>query len=139
MNRFLKVSLLIVGVIVIMLGMEVKHRMDIYNQIKQVELKNAHSKEVIEMYEQELISMDPQALTDEGLIKSYTIDSDSLFINPMGGFSIHLIINDDPDTYLRVRLDRRNWERDLEIASIYYSEKLEKLLEKEGLIDDFYR
>ncbi|HEL0007808.1 TPA: DUF1310 family protein [Streptococcus equi subsp. zooepidemicus] len=129
MNRFLKVSLLIVGVIVIMLGMEVKHRMDIYNQIKQVELKNAHSKEVIEMYEQELISMDPQALTDEGLIKSYTIDSDSLFINPMGGFSIHLIINDDPDTYLRVSFGRYDWERNLEVSSIYLSEKLEKLME----------
>ncbi|HEK9990853.1 TPA: DUF1310 family protein [Streptococcus equi subsp. zooepidemicus] len=128
MNRFLKISLLIVGVIVIMLGMEVKHRMDIYNQIKQVELKNAHSKEVIEMYEQELISMDSQALTDEGLIKSYTIDSDSLFINPMGGFSIHLIINDDPDTYLRVRLSRYDLEGNLEIASNYRSEKLEKLL-----------
>ncbi|HEL0208552.1 TPA: DUF1310 family protein [Streptococcus equi subsp. zooepidemicus] len=129
MNRFLKVSLLIVGVIVIMLGMEVKHRMDIYNQIKQVELKNAHSKEVIEMYEQELISMDPQALTDEGLIKSYTIDSDSLFINPMGGFSIHLIINDDPDIYLRVGLGRYDMERNLEVSSIYLSEKLEKLME----------
>ncbi|CAX00914.1 DUF1310 family protein [Streptococcus equi] len=129
MNRFLKISLLIVGVIVIMLGMEVKHRMDIYNQIKQVELKNAHSKEVIEMYEQELISMDPQALTDEGLIKSYTIDSDSLFINPMGGFSIHLIINDDPDTYLRVSFGRYDWERNLEVSSIYLSEKLEKLME----------
>ncbi|HEL1021706.1 DUF1310 family protein [Streptococcus equi] len=129
MNRFLKINLLIVGVIVIMLGMEVKHRMDIYNQIKQVELKNAHSKEVIEMYEQELISMDPQALTDEGLIKSYTIDSDSLFINPMGGFSIHLIINDDPDTYLRVSFGRYDWERNLEVSSIYLSEKLEKLME----------
>ncbi|HEL0466728.1 TPA: DUF1310 family protein [Streptococcus equi subsp. zooepidemicus] len=129
MNRFLKISLLIVGVIVIMLGMEVKHRMDIYNQIKQVELKNAHSKEVIEMYEQELISMDPQALTDEGIIKSYTIDSDSLFINPMGGFSIHLIINDDPDTYLRVSFGRYDWERNLEVSSIYLSEKLEKLME----------
>ncbi|HEL0631914.1 DUF1310 domain-containing protein [Streptococcus equi subsp. zooepidemicus] len=129
MNRFLKISLLIVGIIVIMLGMEVKHRMDIYNQIKQVELKNAHSKEVIEMYEQELISMDPQALTDEGLIRSYTIDSDSLFINPMGGFSIHLIINDDPDTYLRVSFGRYDWERNLEVSSIYLSEKLEKLME----------
>ncbi|HEL0636792.1 TPA: DUF1310 family protein [Streptococcus equi subsp. zooepidemicus] len=129
MNRFLKISLLIVGVIVIMLGMEVKHRMAIYDQIKQVELKNAHSKEVIEMYEQELISMDPQALTDEGLIKSYTIDSDSLFINPMGGFSIHLIINDDPDTYLRVSFGRYDWERNLEVSSIYLSEKLEKLME----------
>ncbi|AEJ26309.1 DUF1310 family protein [Streptococcus equi subsp. zooepidemicus] len=128
MNRFLKISLLIVGVIVIMLGMEVKHRMDIYNQIKQVELKNAHSKEVIEMYEQELTSMDPQALTDEGLIRSYTIDSDSLFINPMGGFSIHLIINDDPDIYLRVGLGRYDMERNLEIDGIYRSEKLEKLL-----------
>ncbi|MCD3436802.1 DUF1310 domain-containing protein [Streptococcus equi subsp. zooepidemicus] len=128
MNRFLKISLLIVGVIVIMLGMEVKHRMDIYDQIKQEEIKIAQSKEVIEMYEQELISMDPQALTDEGLIRSYTIDSDSLFINPMGGFSIHLIINDDPDTYLRVRLSRYDLEGNLEIASNYRSEKLEKLL-----------
>ncbi|HEL0015330.1 DUF1310 family protein [Streptococcus equi] len=139
MKTLLKLIVFIVGALVLMLGMEVKHRMDIYNQIKQVELKNAHSKEAIDIYEKELTSIDPQALTIEGLIKSYTIDSDSLFINPMGGFSIHLIINNDPDTYLRVRLDRRNWERDLEIASIYYSEKLEKLLEKEGLIDDFYR
>ncbi|HEL0620722.1 TPA: DUF1310 family protein [Streptococcus equi subsp. zooepidemicus] len=139
MKTLLKLIVFIVGALVLILGMEVKHRMDIYNQIKQVELKNAHSKEAIDIYEKELTSIDPQALTIEGLIKSYTIDSDSLFINPMGGFSIHLIINDDPDTYLRVRLDRRNWERDLEIASIYYSEKLEKLLEKEGLIDDFYR
>ncbi|HEL0002484.1 TPA: DUF1310 family protein [Streptococcus equi subsp. zooepidemicus] len=139
MKTLLKLIVFIVGALVLILGMEVKHRMDIYNQIKQVELKNAHSKEAIDIYEKELTSIDPQALTIEGLIKSYTIDSDSLFINPMGGFSIHLIINNDPDTYLRVRLDRRNWERDLEIASIYYSEKLEKLLEKEGLIDDFYR
>ncbi|HEL0246964.1 TPA: DUF1310 family protein [Streptococcus equi subsp. zooepidemicus] len=139
MKTLLKLIVFIVGALVLILGMEVKHRMDIYNQIKQVELKNAHSKEAVDIYEQELTSIDPQALTIEGLIKSYTIDSDSLFINPMGGFSIYLIINDDPDTYLRVRLDRRNWERDLEIASIYYSEKLEKLLEKEGLIDDFYR
>ncbi|HEL1242378.1 membrane protein [Streptococcus equi subsp. zooepidemicus] len=128
MNRFLKISLLIVGVIVIMLGMEVKHRMDIYNQIKQVELKNAHSKEAIDIYEKKLKRLDPQALTDEGLIRSYTIDSDSLFINPMGGFSIHLIINDDPDIYLRVGLGRYDLEGNLEIASNYRSEKLEKLL-----------
>lgn len=139
MKALLKLIVFIVGALVLMLGMEVKHRMDIYDQVKQVELKNAHSKEAIDIYEKKLKRLDPQALTDEGLIRSYTIDSDSLFINPMGGFSIHLIINNDPDTYLRVRLDRRNWERDLEIASIYYSEKLEKLLEKEGLIDDFYR
>ncbi len=128
MKALLKLIVFIVGALVLMLGMEVKHRMDIYDQVKQVELKNAHSKEAIEMYEQELTSMDPQALTDKGLIKSYTIDSDSLFINPMGGFSIHLIINDDPDTYLRVRLSRYDLEGNLEIASNYRSEKLEKLL-----------
>ncbi|HEL0756681.1 TPA: DUF1310 family protein [Streptococcus equi subsp. zooepidemicus] len=128
MNRFLKINLLIVGVIIIMLGMEVKHRMDIYDQIKQVELKNAHSKEAIDIYEKKLKRLDSQALTDEGLIKSYTIDSDSLFINPMGGFSIHLIINDDPDIYLRVGLGRYDMERNLEIDSSYRSEKLEKLL-----------
>ncbi|HEL1176091.1 TPA: DUF1310 family protein [Streptococcus equi subsp. zooepidemicus] len=123
-----KLIVFIVGALVLMLGMEVKHRMDIYNQIKQVELKNAHSKEAIDIYEKKLKRLDSQALTDEGLIRSYTIDSDSLFINPMGGFSIHLIINDDPDTYLRVRLSRYDLEGNLEIASNYRSEKLEKLL-----------
>ncbi|ACG63270.1 TPA: DUF1310 family protein [Streptococcus equi subsp. zooepidemicus] len=128
MNRFLKINLLIVGVIVIMLGMEVKHRMDIYNQIKQEEIKIAQSKEAIEIYEQELKWLDPNALTNEGTIKSYSIDLDSITLNPMGGFSIHLIINDDPDTYLRVRLSRYDLEGNLEIASNYRSEKLEKLL-----------
>lgn len=128
MNRFLKISLLIVGVIVIMLGMEVKYRMDIYNQIKQEEIKIAQSKEAIEIYEQELKWLDPNALTNEGTIKSYSIDLDSITLNPMGGFSIHLIINDDPDTYLRVRLSRYDLEGNLEIASNYRSEKLEKLL-----------
>ncbi|HEL0431734.1 TPA: DUF1310 family protein, partial [Streptococcus equi subsp. zooepidemicus] len=117
MNRFLKINLLIVGVIVIMLGMEVKHRMDIYNQIKQEEIKIAQSKEAIEIYEQELKWLDPNALTNEGTIKSYSIDLDSITLNPMGGFSIHLIINDDPDTYLRVRLSRYDLEGNLEIAS----------------------
>ncbi|HEL1086951.1 TPA: DUF1310 family protein [Streptococcus equi subsp. zooepidemicus] len=128
MNRFLKISLLIVGVIVIMLGMEVKHRMDIYDQIKQEELKNAHSKEAVDIYEQELKWLDPNALTNEGTIKSYSIDLDSITLNPMGGFSIHLIINDDPDIYLRVGLGRYDLEGNLEIASNYRSEKLEKLL-----------
>ncbi|HEL0145217.1 TPA: DUF1310 family protein [Streptococcus equi subsp. zooepidemicus] len=128
MNRFLKISLLIVGVIVIMLGMEVKHRMDIYDQIKQEEIKIAQSKEAIVIYEQELKWLDPNALTNEGTIKSYSIDLDSITLNPMGGFSIHLIINDDPDTYLRVRLSRYDLEGNLEITSNYRSEKLEKLL-----------
>ncbi|HEL0619307.1 TPA: DUF1310 family protein [Streptococcus equi subsp. zooepidemicus] len=128
MKTLSKLIVFIVGALVLMLGMEVKHRMDIYNQIKQVELKNAHSKEAIDIYEKKLKRLDSQALTDEGLIRSYTIDSDSLFINPMGGFSIHLIINDDPDTYLRVRLSRYDLEGNLEIASNYRSEKLEKLL-----------
>ncbi|HEL1060388.1 TPA: DUF1310 family protein [Streptococcus equi subsp. zooepidemicus] len=128
MNRFLKISLLIVGVIVIMLGMEVKHRMDIYDQIKQEEIKIAQSKEAIVIYEQELKWLDPNALTNEGTIKSYSIDLDSITLNPMEGFSIHLIINDDPDTYLRVSFGRYDWERNLEIDGIYRSEKLEKLL-----------
>ncbi|HEL0021033.1 TPA: hypothetical protein TUU13_002008, partial [Streptococcus equi subsp. zooepidemicus] len=63
MKTLLKLIVFIVGALVLILGMEVKHRMDIYNQIKQVELKNAHSKEAIDIYEKELTSIDPQALT----------------------------------------------------------------------------
>ncbi|HEL0696632.1 TPA: DUF1310 family protein [Streptococcus equi subsp. zooepidemicus] len=130
MNRFLKINLLIVGVIVIMLGMEVKHRMDIYNQIKQEEIKIAQSKEAIEIYEQELKWLDPNALTNEGTIKSYSIDLDSITLNPMGGFSIALHINKNPKYKYRISLMWNTPMRDLCAGGSSLSPELQELLDR---------
>ncbi len=57
--------------------------------------KIAHSEECRKLIEKRLKRMDPEALTDSGVIKSYKIDDSSIENNPMAGFSFTVIINND--------------------------------------------
>ena len=45
-----------------------------------------------------------KALTEEGIIKEYSINKDELEYNPMGGLIIELIINDDPELTIKTTL-----------------------------------
>ena len=47
---------------------------------------------------------DSKALTEEGIIKVYSINKDELEYNPMGGLIIELIINDDPELTIKTTL-----------------------------------
>ena len=47
---------------------------------------------------------DPKALTEEGIIKEYSINKNELDYNPMGGLIIELIINDDPELTIKTTL-----------------------------------
>lgn len=58
-------------------------------------------------FENELKYLDPQALTEDGLIKTYEIDYGSFNNNPMGGFSVVLIINGQSSLNYRLGLDKR--------------------------------
>ena len=53
-----------------------------------------------------LKKMDSKALTPEGKIKTYKIEYDKVKRNPMGGISVHLIINDDPEMMLNTTLEK---------------------------------
>lgn len=53
-----------------------------------------HSEEVRELIEEDLRRKDPNALTENGKIRSYKIDDSSIKHNPMGGIMFHIIIND---------------------------------------------
>ena len=55
------------------------------HQEKQKMIRIATSKEAKKVYEEYLKKEDPQALTKEGIIKSYEIDKEKLDYNPMGG------------------------------------------------------
>ena len=47
---------------------------------------------------------DSKALTEEGIIKKYSINTNELEYNPMGGLIVELIINDDPDLTITTTL-----------------------------------
>lgn len=53
-----------------------------------------HSEEVRELIEEDLRRKDPNALTENGKIRSYKIDDSSIKHNPMGGIMFNIIIND---------------------------------------------
>ncbi|HEL9597959.1 TPA: DUF1310 family protein [Streptococcus suis] len=56
--------------------------------------------------EKTLVNEDPQALTQNGLIKSYKIDYSTIRKNPMGGIMFNVIINDDAKLYGRFGLQK---------------------------------
>ena len=76
-------------------------------------LNNRSEKEMIQIAEgkkaqraiEELLRQeDPKALTEEGIIKEYSINKNELDYNPMGGLIIELIINDDPELTIKTTL-----------------------------------
>ena len=58
------------------------------HQEKQKMIQIANSKEAKKVYEDYMKTRDPKALTKEGIIKSYKIDNDSLYYNPMGELDV---------------------------------------------------
>lgn len=76
-----------------------------YIESKRIEhiVKSDDGKEAIENM---LRGIDDKALTPEGKIKSYKIEFDKVKRNPMGGISIYLIINDDPEMIFDTTLEK---------------------------------
>ena len=63
------------------------------NQKKQKMICIATSKEARKVYEEHMRENDPNALTREGVIQSYEIDTETLEYNPMGGLMVRLYFN----------------------------------------------
>ncbi|MCH4177519.1 MAG: DUF1310 domain-containing protein [Streptococcaceae bacterium] len=88
------------------------------------------SQEAKEVFEEGLKNLDSKALTNEGVIKSYEIDYDSIKHNPMGGVNVTIIINKDKDLTLEYDLDK--YSKGLESGGVVISEKLVELIESKG-------
>ena len=67
-------------------------------------LQIAKGKKAQRAIEELLRQEDSKALTEEGIIKEYSINKDELEYNPMGGLIIELIINDDPELTIKTTL-----------------------------------
>lgn len=97
-----------------------------YLEEKKIEsiVKSDDGKEAIENM---LRGIDDKALTPEGKIKSYKIEFDKVKRNPMGGISIYLIINDDPEMKLNTTLVKGTQGKKYETGALGRSPKLRKL------------
>lgn len=71
---------------------------------KEEMIQIAEGKKAQRAIEELLRQEDSKALTEEGIIKEYSINKDELDYNPMGGLIIELIINDDPELTIKTTL-----------------------------------
>ena len=66
-------------------------------QKKQEMIAIATSDEAKKVYENHMKANDPKALTEDGIIKSYDIDTETLEYNPMGGLKVRIYFNNDKE------------------------------------------
>ena len=66
-------------------------------QKKQEMIAIATSDEAKKVYENHMKANDPKALTEDEIIKSYDIDTETLEYNPMGGLMVRIYFNDDKE------------------------------------------
>ena len=96
-------------------------------QKKQEMIAIATSDEAKKVYENHMKALDQNALTDDGVIKSYEIDNESLYYNPMGGMEVTVYVNHDKDLEFQFGIIKDN-EGILKSSGYIYSGKLAKLL-----------
>lgn len=66
-------------------------------QKKQEMIAIATSDEAKKVYENHMKANDSKALTEDGIIKSYDIDTETLEYNPMGGLMVRIYFNNDKE------------------------------------------
>ena len=95
-----------------------------------------HGEEGKAAIENMLKIMDEKALTPEGKIKSYKIDEGYTHKNPMGGLTVRVIINDDPELDVETTLNKYPSRGKLEHGVMSVSPKLAKLTPAKGKLYD---
>ena len=119
MKKFIRISFSIVAFFIILFT--VRHYYIQYDMKKIVQ-----SEEAREVIEQALKNEDPKAFTEEGVIKSYKVDSSSVRSNPLGGIMMDIIINNDSQLVLKIILT--NNDNNIEISKSGYSKNLYKIM-----------
>mgnify|MGYP000878980586 FL=1 len=97
---------------------------------KEEMIQIAESQKSKKLIEEMLRKKDPEALTEKGIIKKYTINEKNLKYNPMGGLIVELIINGDPELTIKTTL-MEEYERKLEHTGYVISGELAKKLRGE--------
>ena len=92
-----KISMIILFSILAVIGIAVGGCSMHQYQQKQEMISIATSDEARKVYENHMKANDPKALTEDGIIKSYDIDTETLEYNPMGGLMVRIYFNNDKE------------------------------------------
>ncbi|MBC1544385.1 DUF1310 domain-containing protein [Listeria cossartiae] len=111
--------------IMIIFGLGVKFYMDEEKLNKEM-MNVIYSDEAKKVFEVRLKGTDADAFTEKGVIQSYEIDKKSIKKNPMGGINVTLIINGNPELYIKYTMNNFNGE--LSGGASVTSGNLDKLL-----------
>ena len=130
MSKRRKMFMGFIGLSVLILlggGLYLAHK----NQEFQNEMTRiVHSEEVRKLIEEDLKRKAPNALTENGKIRSYKIDDASIRHNPMGGIMFHVIINDDSDAVFKFGIRKYGEDGRMSLVGGTLTEKLQQLLEE---------
>ena len=86
--------------------------------------------EVAAVIEKNLKNLDNNAFTENGKIKSYEIDYNQTYYNPMGGIGFYIIINGDDELSIKTTLMYDNDK--YRLATVALSKDLSKLIRTEN-------
>ena len=94
---------------------------------KREMIQIAESKQSKRVLENILRQEDPHALTAEGIVKSYKINTYRLRYHPMGGLTVEMVINEDKNLTITTTLTQEA-DRHLEQNGVVISGELSKKL-----------
>ena len=99
-------------------------------QQMEQEIKNmVYDARITKLIEKNIKEYDPNAFKNDGIIKSYEIDSKTISKNPMGGIGFIIYVNNNSDLYVRITLYSNNGGG-LVVSSFNPSPELINLLEE---------
>ncbi|MGT2950293.1 hypothetical protein BU202_01905 [Streptococcus cuniculi] len=129
MKTWQKWLLGIVASLSVVVGVVVLEQVHQQAQRKQEMIKVVESEEVKEVIEEGLKNLDSKALTKEGMIQSYRVDSKSIKQNPMGGIDVSVFMNDDEELSMSYTLNKDVDSDTFLPGGVIISEKLDDMID----------
>lgn len=131
-GEILKRKLVIVAGIIIIVAFIIggKSYMD-KKKFNEEMIEVVYSEEAKEIFEDGLKDLDSKALTNNGIIKSYAIDKESIRHNPLGGINGSIYINGDSNLEILFNLDKKGDNEFKKDVISGYSNHLKLLLKGE--------
>ncbi len=95
-------------VVTLLIGVPILRFIASKKQMEQEMKEAVYDSMITELIKKNIKEYDPNAFTDDGIIKSYEIDSETISQNPMGGIGFLIYVNNLSDLYVRITLHFNN-------------------------------
>ena len=122
MKKVLKLIAILLGIVIIAGCMNTPSKEKMNEELQKPE--------VAAVIEENLKNLDNNAFTENGKIKSYEIDYNQTYYNPMGGIGFYIIINGDDELSIKTTLMYDNDK--YRLATVALSRDLSKLIRTEN-------